>query len=156
MQCQTYGVLLLANLKKAVTISMTEQSRQQIINKRLQLSLQSQQKLLIASTQETQKVVQYQVAKLTQQDIHLRVIVFICLEVRITFGIGNVYFNNFFSFSYNMDKSNILLGTCNRIFIELKVQNNQRNKLFERARPLRLVASLSAQAQVKNWSKNVV
>ena len=79
MQCETYNVLLLANLKKAVTISMTEQSRQQIINKRLQLSLQIQQKLLIASTQETQKVVQYQAAKLTQQDIHLRVSAFICL-----------------------------------------------------------------------------
>ena len=92
MQCQTYGVLLLANLKKAVTISMTEQSRQQIINKRLQLSLQSQQKLLMASTQETQRVVQCQAAKLTQQDIHLRVSTLICLEVRIHIGIGNVLF----------------------------------------------------------------
>ena len=66
MQCQTYGALLLANLKKAVTISMTEQSRQQIINKRLQLSLQSQQKLVMASTQQTQRVVQYHAAQLTQ------------------------------------------------------------------------------------------
>ena len=29
----------------------------------------------------------------------------------------------------------------------LKIQNNKKNKLFERARPLRLVAPLSAQAQ---------
>ena len=75
-------MMLLANLKKAVTISMTEQSRQQIVNKRLQLSLQSQQKLLMTSTQETQRVIQYQAAKLTQQDIHTRVSVLICLEVR--------------------------------------------------------------------------
>ena len=41
------------------------------------------------------------------------------------------------------------MGSCNRSFIELKVQNNQRNKLFERAWPLRLVAPLSVQALVK-------
>ena len=54
---------------------MTEQSRQQIINKRLQQSLKSQQKLLMASAQETQRVIQHQAAKLAQQDIHLRVII---------------------------------------------------------------------------------
>ena len=47
---------------------------------------------------------------------------------------------------YNMDNSNIHWGSWNRSFIELKVQNNQRNKLFERAWPLRLVAPLFAWA----------
>ena len=42
------------------------------------------------------------------------------------------------------------MGSSNRSFIELKVQNNQRNKLFERAWPLRLVAPLSAQALLKS------
>ena len=41
------------------------------------------------------------------------------------------------------------LGTCNRSLTELKIQNNQRNELFERARPFRLVTPLPAQAQVK-------
>ena len=49
-----------------------------------------------------------------------------------------------------MDKSNIHLGSCNRRFIELKVQNNQRNKVFGRAWVLRLVAPLSAQAQLRS------
>ena len=66
-------LLFVANLKKAVTIAMTEQSRQHIINKRLQQSLMSQQKLLMTSAQDTQRVIQHQAAQLTQQDVHLRV-----------------------------------------------------------------------------------
>ena len=48
--------------------------------------------------------------------------------------------------NYNMDKSYILLDSCNRNFIEVKIQN-KRNKL--RTQPLSLVAPLSAQAQLK-------
>ena len=48
-----------------------------------------------------------------------------------------------------MEKLNILLGSCSRSFIELKLQNNLRNKLFERALPLTLVAPLSVPALVK-------
>ena len=49
-----------------------------------------------------------------------------------------------------MDKSKSIWVLVNRSFIEVKVQNNQSNKLFERAWPLRLVALLSAQALLKS------
>ena len=52
---------------------MTEQSRQHLINKRLQMMLRTQQKQLATSSQDTQRIVQKQAARITEQDIHLRV-----------------------------------------------------------------------------------
>ena len=79
--------------------------------------------------------------------------VFVCLDFLLQVFVGLIGNCNeqtkATSYNYNIDKSNILLGSCNGSFIELKVQNNQRNKLFERAWPLRLVPPLSAQAQLR-------
>ena len=56
-----------AQLKKAVSVAMMEQSRQHVINKRLDSTVRCQQKLLLATVQETHQVIQDQAARITTQ-----------------------------------------------------------------------------------------
>lgn len=74
---------LTAQLKKAVSVAMMEQSRQHVINKRLDETVRCQQKLLLATVQETHQVVQEQAARITRQQAIIQVL-FIRLSVHPT------------------------------------------------------------------------
>ncbi len=69
-----------AQLKKAMSVAMMEQSRQHVINKRLDETVRCQQKLLLATVQETHQVVQEQAARITRQQAIIQV-PFVCPSI---------------------------------------------------------------------------